>query len=187
MKKLSLSVFFILFLSISISCFANSSDYSDEFNDAYGFAHDNKITTIDNIDNANMYWWLNRIAMAKMLSQYAINVLWKEPDTSKVANFKDVSPELDAQYNHWVTLAFQLWIMWIWIDNFRPYDTVTRAEFGTALSRVLYWDKYNQEWEKYYEKHLNALKVVWIMTKIDNPRQGEVRWYVMIMLMRSHW
>jgi hypothetical protein len=49
--------------------------------------------------------------MAKMLSNYAINVLEKTPDTGRNISFTDVSPELDAQYNNGVTLAYQLGIM----------------------------------------------------------------------------
>ena len=88
----------------------------DEMVDAYEFAYRNGITSIDNIANAKMDGNLTRIAMAKMLSQYAINVLWKSPDTSKVMNFRDVSFSLDKEYNYWVTLAYQLWIMWIWVN-----------------------------------------------------------------------
>jgi hypothetical protein len=44
---------------------------------------------------------LTRIAMAKMLSQYAINVLGKTPDTSVVVpTFPDVDAKLDADYNN---------------------------------------------------------------------------------------
>ena len=80
--------------------------------------------------------------------------------------------------------------MWINMKNneFLPNDYVTRAEFGAVLSRILRWDKYNlvhtQEKPRYTD-HLNALKNEWIMTKIDNPKMLEKRWYVMIMLMRS--
>ncbi len=183
MKKTSLlAVIMFSFFIWNLTLWAG---FSQEFQDAYRFAYNNKITTINNIENADMNWWLTRIAMAKMLSQYAINILWKTPDTWRKANFSDVSTQLDEQYNDWVTLAYQLWIMWIWIDKFRPFDSVTRAEFGTALSRVLFWNIYNQEWSNYYSKHLAALKIAGIMTKIDTPNQKEIRWYVMIMLMRS--
>ena len=185
MKKLSS---FIPILAIVFAIFtwniALSASYSQELQEAYDFAYKNKITTQNSIDKADMYWWLTRIAMAKMLSQYAINILWKSPDTSKIPNFWDVNSKLDWDYNNWVTLAYQLWIMWVWIDKFRPYDSVTRAEFWTALSRVLYWDKY--EWgSQYYTNHLNALKTAWIMNQIDQPNQWEIRWYVMLMLMRA--
>jgi hypothetical protein len=64
------------------------------------------------IQEADMNGNLNRIAMAKMLSQYAINVLGKTPDTTKeVPNFPDVDAQLDADYNNGVTLAYQLGIM----------------------------------------------------------------------------
>lgn len=156
--------------------------YSVEFNNAYEFAHRVGITTIDSIEKANMNWSLTRIAMAKMLSNYAINILWKKPSNSVVPNFPDVSQKLNADYWWAVTLAYQLWIMGKWINKFRPYDTVTRAEFGTALSRMLYWI---QDWAwKYYSTHLDRLYKDWIISN-KNPELKESRWYVMIMLMRS--
>ena len=157
--------------------------YSKEFNDAYTWAFKNGITTMSPIEKADMNAPLTRIAMAKMLSQYAINVLGRTPDTTKVVPaFPDVSAELDAAYNSWVTLAYQLGIMWINIDKFRPDDLVTRAEFGTALSRMLYA---TADWEKaYYETHLAKLMEEKIIT-VDTPDLQELRGYVMIMLMRS--
>ncbi len=89
------------------------------------------------IQKADMEWKLTRIQMAKMLSQYAINVLWQTPDTSKKIKFKDVTKKKDAEYDNGVTLAYQLWIMWQNMPNnkFRPDDEVPRAEFVAALSR----------------------------------------------------
>jgi len=159
-----------------------NNTYSDEFNDAYDFAFNNDITTMDSIDEANMEWWLTRIAMAKMLSNYAMNILWKKPANIVVPKFKDVSEKLNEDYGWAVDLAYQLWIMWIWIDNFRPYDPVTRAEFVTALSRMLYW---LADWlDKYYTTHMEKLKEEGIISNTD-PNLKELRWYVMIMLMRS--
>jgi hypothetical protein len=71
------------------------------------------------------------------------------------------------------------------INAFRPYDTLSRAEFGTALSRVLWGDKY-EGGTPYYANHLNALKAAGIMNQIANAEQTkEVRGYVMLMLQRS--
>lgn len=156
--------------------------FSVEMNDAYKFAFENWITTMESIEDSNMNWSLTRIAMAKMLVYYAINILWLEPDASRVKEFPDVSEQLDEDYNNAVTLAYQLWIMWIWIDNFRPFDEVPRSEFVTALSRMLF---NTPDWEnKYYETHMKVLKDKWIITN-DNPELKELRWYVMLMLMRS--
>ena len=161
--------------------------YSTEQNQAYQFAKSKWITTQSNIKNANMDGKLTRIQMAKMLSYYAINVLWQTPDTSKwTVKFADVSGKLDRQYDNGVTLAYQLWIMWINMknNNFRPYDEVTRAEFATALSRMLYHTK-DWKWSvKYYEPHMAKLYKEWIITN-TNSKLKEKRWYVMLMLMRS--
>ena len=156
-------------------------DNSDEFQQAYKFAYKNWITTMDTIDKADMEGPLTRIAMAKMLSNYAINILGKKPANVVVPNFPDITAELDEEYNFWVTLAYQLWIMGINIDKFRPFDDVTRAEFVTALSRMLFS---TPDGDPYYVTHIKKLKEEWIITN-DNPDMQELRWYVMIMLMRS--
>jgi hypothetical protein len=109
-------------------------------------------------------------------------VLGLKPDTSKKPNFDDVDENMDREYDNWVTLAYQLWIMGIWVKSFRPYDTVTRAEFATALSRMLFWLKDGND--AYYTTHINKLYVEWIIGNKD-PYLQELRGYVMLMLMRS--
>jgi len=157
---------------------------------AYDYAYKNGITTMNSIQSADMWWWLTRIAMAKMLSNYAINTLWLSPDTSKDCSFADVSTTLDTQYGNWVTKACQLGLMWVGIANFYPNGLVTRAEFGTVLSRALNakdrtkLDKMNNA-SPYYAQHLKYLKEQWIMNNISNSNSLERRWRVMTMLMRS--
>ena len=163
--------------------------YTQEFKQAYEFARENGITTMSTIQKADMNWKLTRIQMAKMLSLYAINILWKEPDVSKwVINFNDVTIKMNMDYDNWVTLAYQLWIMWQNMPNnkFRPNDEVSRAEFVTALSRLLYstLDGKYESTPKYYINHMERLVKEWIITK-DDPKMKELRGYVMLMLMRS--
>ena len=158
-----------------------SNGFTVEFNNAYTFAYKAWITTTNSIQQANMTWKLTRIAMAKMLSNYAINILGKKPANKVVPNFPDVPKKMNEDYGWAVDLAYQLWIMWIWIEDFRPNDAVTRWEFATALSRMLYW---TADWTPYYSTHLNKLFKEWIITNSD-PKINELRWYVMIMLMRS--
>ena len=157
--------------------------YTQEFQNAYEFAKQHWITTMPTIEEANMEGPLTRIAMAKMLSYYAINVLWQKPDETRINKFNDIPEELDKEYDNGVTLAYQLWIMWINMpdNNFRPDDEVTRAEFTTALSRMLYG---LADGNPFYSTHLAKLKSEWIISN-DDPDLKEVRGYVMIMLMRS--
>lgn len=174
--------FVVLLVFLSSLCFW--VNYSSELRQAYNWAFENKITTMNTIEWARMYDWLTREEMAKMISNYAVDILWKVPDTLESCYFLDsnINPDL-VQY---VIESCQLWLMWQWVTSFRPKDFVTRAEFGTVLSRVLRWNK-NEWWKTYYENHLNALKSEWIMNNISSPLDREIRWYVMLMLMRSVW
>jgi hypothetical protein len=47
--------------------------------------------------------------MAKMMSNYAINILWLKPDTSLKCFFYDVDPSINDQYDDWITKICQLW------------------------------------------------------------------------------
>ena len=179
MKKFSILV---LAWSLVFPVFSLWSDFSPELEQAYNWAYSNEITTQTPIEKANMKWNITREELAKMISNYAINVLWKTLDTTKTCLFLDsnINPNLVSS----VTKSCQLWLMWQWVTSFRPKDPVTRAEFWTVLSRTLRWDK-NEWWSTYYENHLKALKTEWIMNKINTPTNKEIRWYVMLMMMRS--
>ena len=179
MKK----IWFLILLLFSCVSIVKAT-YSDEYPSAYSWAFKNWITTQPTIEKADMYWNITRIELSKMISNYAINVLNKKVDTSKKCQFIDVSDRLNIQYDLWVTKACQLWLMWQWISKFKPNDNVTRAEFWTILSRLLWWAEYNW-WKPYYLKHINQLNIRWIMTNISNLKWNESRGNVMVMLKKS--
>jgi hypothetical protein len=74
-------------------------------------------------------------------------------------------------------------------NKFRPNDLVTRAEFGTTLSRALNHDSDElasmNAATPYYKEHLNYLNKEGIMKVISDPNMLEVRGYVMLMMMRA--
>lgn len=181
MKKFWLFTLLTFIFSVSFI----KAAYIDEYPEAYKWAYKNWITTQKTIEKADMEWQITRIALSKMISNYATNVLKKKVDTSKKCQFSDISDKLNSDYDNWATKACQLWLMWQWITKFRPYDKVTRAEFGTILSRLLYWNKHNG-WTPYYIRHINNLNIRWIMTNIINAEKvNESRGNVMVMLKRS--
>jgi hypothetical protein len=158
--------------------------YSQELQDAYNWAYGKGVTTMSTIDNANMYGAITRAEMAKMLSVYATEVLGYEADTSKACNFTDID-SVKGDLHDYIIKSCQLGLMGQGITAFRPYDTISRAEFGTALSRTLWGNQY-EGGTPYYANHLNALKAAGIMNQIANAESTkEVRGYVMLMLMRS--
>jgi hypothetical protein len=164
-----------------------NSPYSSELNQAYQFAFEYWITTQSTIQKANMGGVLVRSHMAKIMTNYAITVLGKVPNTWVVCEFKDISHET-AEMKFYTKLICQLGIMWVKTDGtpantFNPTWVVTRAEFGTALSRLLYGNLYNN-WVPFYRNHLRALKNAGII-KTTTATNKELRGNVMLMLMRA--
>ena len=158
-----------------------SNWYTRELDNAFKFWSYYKLTSAYSIEYANMDWNITRAAMAKMISNFAKNALWLKPDSSISCSFPDVPEDLDQKFWNWITEACQLWIMWIGIENFKPYDTVYRAEFWTILSRLIFW---LEDWFPYYQPHLHKLYETSIMKNIE-PYKIEKRWNVLLMLMRA--
>jgi hypothetical protein len=161
------------------------SNFSTELNNAYSYAYGIGVTTMPTIQQANMEWKLIRSDLAKMMVNYAIKVLGETLNTWANCIFTDLTGQTTEMKNY-ILRSCQLGLMGINMDDkFNPNAEVTRAEFGTMLSRTLYGDIY--EWGiLYYTKHLDALKAAGIMNNITNPENTkEIRWYVMLMLMRA--
>ncbi|MBQ9554277.1 hypothetical protein IJU97_05005 [bacterium] len=60
------------------------------------------------------------------------------------------------------------------LTKFNPNRLVTRKEFATVFSRVLYGNKYNTYGDDYYTRHLNALKGAGILDN-TTPQLQELR------------
>ncbi len=113
---------------------------------------------------------------------YAINVRGMKLDTAKTCVFTDIATQ-SSEMKWYIIKACQLWLMGVGTKKFMPEDIVTRAQFGTVLSRMLYGSLY-EWWNPYYFNHLQALQKNWVITTV-NPDLIEMRAYVMIMLQRS--
>lgn len=84
---------------------------------------------------------LLRSHLSKMMSEYAIKVLGKSADTSRKCSFSDMKNQT-AEFQRYAILACQLGLMGLKTDGtpastFVPDGQVTRAIFGTTLSRTL--------------------------------------------------
>lgn len=173
--------------SSSSSCSIENSIYWQEENEAFLFACENWILSTKNIMKANLSNPLTRWEMASIMSLYAVNVLGKKPDESKSCNFNDIHMEFTTESMEiflWIKKACRLWLMWVWISEFNQDWKVSRAEFWTVMSRLLWWDKYNNVWKNWYDWHLNALRNNWIITNID-PNLTEHKLWVLLQLYRN--
>ncbi len=150
----------------------------EELKSAYERAYENWITTISGFALADPDWYVKRWHMAKMVVNFVVNVLgYSEPteipEICKTRNDEQTVRE-SQEIRNYADRSCALWIMWIDMEDnkFLPNDIVSRAEFGTIVSRILYWDVYNVKHtveHPYYENHLKVLKDNWFMTQIDSP------------------
>jgi hypothetical protein len=103
---------------------------------------------MNTIQKANMEGKLIRKDMAKMISNFAINVLKRTPSTGTKCTFSDTKG-LSEETKAYITLSCKLGLMGFASNgttvkiNFNPEVEVDRAQFGTILSRLLRAGKYN--------------------------------------------
>jgi hypothetical protein len=171
-------------------CSIKGSTYPLEQNTAYLYACDQDITTMRTIQSARVEDQITRAELAKMISQYAISILGKKADLTKDCSaFSDSIASSSQDLQDHMILSCQLGLMGLKgneyvIDDFRPNDYVTRAEFGTVFSRLLRDDKYQiMDDGPYYIGHLDALKKAGILINTD-PNIFEIRGRIMLMMYR---
>jgi len=136
--------------------------------------------------------YIPRWDMAELVVKFTEKVLGREipSEIPSKCSWWDVSRERKSlQTKIYAEKACALWVMWIRMQNFMPNKILDRAEFGTILSRLLWWDKYDvvdaTKTNLYYTRHLNALNKEWIMKQIENPEnRKELRKRAWLMLMR---
>ena len=158
---------------------------------AYEWALSKWITTANTLQEARLDKNITRVELAKMISVYAEKILnKKEIKLENKCIFTDenqINPDLVVYTKQVCSLG----IMGVQSDgktpliNFNPNAFVTRAEFGTVLSRVLYGNTYdNNTTTKWREGHLKKLQQKDIIN-ITIPNLQEQRGWIMIMLYRT--
>ena len=170
-----------------------SQAYTQELQDAYDWAYHKGLISESTIGDARLYDWVDNLELADIMNNFAENVLELQPNTSLVCDFGDLSSYMQwydeetlNEYQNILTKSCHFWLIpRDEITSPAPIQDVKRAIFGTALSRALWWNQFDW-WTPYYANHLNALKAAGIMNQIDNPENTwEIKWYVLIMLMRA--
>lgn len=167
--------------------FTTAQSFEKEHYDAYYYARSLNITTMPNIYMADFYGKLTRSDMAKMMVNYAKNVLGKQANINIPCGFVDIQDQ-SAELQEYIIEACQMGIMGVntngGSDNyFYPDKIVTRAEFGTAFSRVIRWNTFDGA-IPFYADHLFALNNIGVMKDITTPYGHELKWWVMVMMMR---
>lgn len=163
------------------------SPYPKERNNAYLRAYKLGITTVSNIKDADLEAPLFRKFAAKMASEFAIKVVGLTPDESRKCNFNDIEKEI-PELQYYMRLSCKLGIMGLDYYGepdvvFNPNYIVTRDQFVTILSRILFRNEYNIKHGELtlYDKASNFIshslsnisKALWINLNISTP----LDWY----------
>ena len=171
------------------NCSIQNSQFTFEQNDAYLWACQHNITTMRTIQEARLDQPLTRAELAKIMSVYAMKEYHLKPLKAGAVNYKDVNADL-GDLADYIQLAYQLQIMGINADGtpmqaFEPHKLVSRAEFATVLSRVIWGNKHNISGDDRYSAHLQALKKYEIITSDVPANWWELRGRALLMLHRT--
>ena len=171
------------------NCSIQDSQFASEQNDAYLWSCQHNITTMRTIQEARPDQPLTRAELAKIMSVYAMKEYHLKPLRAGVVNYKDVNADL-GDLADYIQLAYQLQIMGINADGtpiqaFEPHKLVSRAEFATVLSRVIWGNKHNITGDDRYSAHLQALKKYEIITSDVPANWWELRGRAFLMLHRT--
>ena len=171
------------------NCSIQDSQFASEQNDAYLWSCQHNITTMRTIQEARLDQPLTRAELAKIMSVYAMKEYHLKPLRAGVVNYKDVNADL-GDLADYIQLAYQLQIMGINADGtpiqaFEPHKLVSRAEFATVLSRVIWGNKHNIARDDRYSAHLQALKKYEIITSDVPANWWELRGRAFLMLHRT--
>lgn len=158
-----------------------------EDNDAYVFAKKHGITTMPTCKKANLDGLLLRKHAAKMIVNFAKNILKKQPDTTRNCVFSDMAAE-DGEMNQYALEACQMWIMGVDgvgvpAQTFSPNGVLDKAQLATMISRLLYGSA-NNDTACRYCKHVEALRTEGIITVTSDLTIPLRRGWAMLMLMR---
>jgi len=174
-------------------CSVEWSKHSKEVNEAYVWACENWIIKSNTIQGAKLWEFLNRAEMAKIVTVFETKILDAVPNKTKDCSaFADSISWYNSEMKNYMVASCQLERMWIHtanhkpIKDFMPRKFVSRAEFWTILSRILWWKKHeaSKNSSKYYVEHLNSLKNDNILNNID-PTLKERRSYAVLMVYRA--
>lgn len=106
-----------------------------------------EMTKFDSVDGYDPYRNLSRQEAAKIFSQFAMNVLCRQPDKNLTVNYSDTA-NTDPSLTPYITLAYQLGLMkgsGMGDGEFRPFDFISKAEVNAVLIRMILKSYLNEE------------------------------------------
>jgi hypothetical protein len=140
---------------------------TQEFKKALIFLYSYEMTMFQSIDSFAPYRTLSRQEAAKILSNFAMNVLCRKPNMNLQTSYSDTDTA-DLTLQSYITLAYQLDIMkWSgkWNGTFRPFEAITKAELNAVIIRMILKSYLNEDGEKRYTNYNTVSSLLGIITQ----------------------
>jgi len=142
---------------------SNTINVSSEFMSWLQFMYVYNLTKFNSVDDFAPYTNLTREQAAKLFTNFAVNVLCRTPDSSLVADYSDIT-NADPSLTPSIALAYQLGLMKWGNGQFRPFDTITKAEFNAVLVRMILKSYLDESWPTRYNTYNSVATQVGIIT-----------------------
>ena len=160
---------------------------NDEYNKAQSFLWSYEMTKFDTVDGYDPYRNLSRQEAAKIFSNFAINVLCRQPNKKLTVNYSDTQ-ESDPSLKPYIELAYQLGIMKGSGQGdgvFRPFEFISKAEVNAVLIRMLLKSYLDETGMLRYAPYNQASSALNIITQ-DAGLEPVARNHVALMLFRAY-
>lgn len=153
----------LLIVALAIIWFGWFSLASTQLDEAISRMNQKGLTKFDNATDFMATNGLRRDEASKFFVQYAKEVMWLTPDTSKTScNFTDLS-KARPDLKDLIKESCQLWLFQWYNWKFMPTQSLTNAQAITVLIRMIDWKKDETQWhfaQLYFEK----AQALWIMS-----------------------
>ncbi len=136
-----------------------------EFVSALSWFYTNGLTQYSSISGYEPMNWLTRQQGAKFFAVFAKKILWKQIPTSTSCIFTDTG--FDSTLKQHVLDACALGIMVGKDGIFRPNDQISKAEFTTALVRMILGKKLDETTNPWWLAYYTHARDLWL-TKEQN-------------------
>ena len=138
---------------------------NEEFKRALAFLYVYDMTMFNTIDKFQPNMRLTRQQAAKIFTNFATNVLCRNPDTSIQPSYSDVG-NVSTENKKYITQAYQLWLMKGWKNNtFKPFKEISKAEFNAVLIRLILDTKLSENSDIRYEEYNRVATEIGIITQ----------------------
>lgn len=152
----------LLIVALAIIWFGWFSLASTQLDEAISRMNQNGLTKFTNATDFMATNGLRRDEASKFFVQYAKEVIWLTPDTSKTScNFTDLS-QARPDLKDLIKESCQLWLFQWYNWKFMPTQPLTNAQSITVLIRMIDWKK--DETQGHFAKlYFEKAQELWIM------------------------